>query len=73
MAHQVTGNGFAVDPELHRLERLLGDLATEWRGAEGQPEREIEIVRQYQVTMERLFELGWDVSVAELNYYVRLL
>ncbi len=44
MAHQVTTNGFAVDPEITRLEDRLGDLAGAWRDAKGEPEQRATIV-----------------------------
>ena len=68
MAHHVTTNGFAVDPEITRLEERLGDLAGAWRDAQGDPEQRETIVRAYHATMEQLFQRGWDAGVANLGY-----
>lgn len=63
MAHEVTGVGYPVDPELRRLEFLLGDLAAHWRGSYHDPERQQAIVRTYHETLYRLYELGWDAAL----------
>ncbi|HRV96086.1 MAG TPA: hypothetical protein P5526_28295 [Anaerolineae bacterium] len=59
MSHETDSIGLPVDPELRRLEFLLGDLAAQWREYES-PERQNEIVLEYHSVMERLYELGWD-------------
>ena len=68
MAHEVTTNGFAVDPTIIQLEDRLGDLAGDWRSAHGRPEQQAALVRAYHATMEQLFQLGWDAGVANLGY-----
>ena len=68
MAHQVTTNGFVVDPEITRLEDRLGDLAGAWRDAKGEPEQRATIVHAYYATMEQLFLRGWDAGIANLGY-----
>lgn len=68
MAHAVDNSGFPLDPELRCLEDRLGDLAAEWRGVVEQSERASAIIHEYHATMERLIEMGWDASVAELDY-----
>lgn len=72
MAHQVTPSGFPVDPELARLEDHLGDLAAQWRGARGQPERQAMIVRDYHATFADLTQRGWDADVANLEHEATL-
>ena len=67
MAHE-TKHGFPVDPEIRRLEHELGDLAAEWRGAQGEPEQRMAIVRAYHVTIAQLMDRGWDAGVANLGY-----
>lgn len=59
MSHETDSIGLPVDPELRRLEFLLGDLAAQWREYES-PEKQSEIVREYHSIMESLYELGWD-------------
>jgi hypothetical protein len=68
MAHQVTTNGFAVDPTITQLEETLGDLAGDWRSSHGAPEQQAEILQAYYATMEQLFQRGWDAGIANLGY-----
>ncbi len=67
MAHE-TKHGFPIDPEIRRLEHELGDLAAEWRGAQGEPEQRRAIVRAYHMTIAQLMDRGWDAGVANLGY-----
>ncbi len=68
MSHAVTESGFARDPQLRQGERRLAELAAEWRGAEGQPQREQTLVAEYHALMHQLIQLGWDPAVGELDY-----
>lgn len=68
MSHTVDGSGFARDPHLRQGERRLAELAAEWRGAAGQPQREQELIAEYHTLMHQLIRLGWDPAVAELDY-----
>ena len=68
MAHAVDASGFPIDPELRRLENLLGDLAAEWRSAADDAEHADEVVHQCHATLQRLTELGWDARIGELDY-----
>jgi hypothetical protein len=62
-AHKVDTFGYPVDPELRRLEFLLGDLAAQWRGSYDRPEAQQTIVREYHQTMDMLYNLGWDAEL----------
>jgi hypothetical protein len=55
MAHEVDDIGFPIDPELRRLEKLVGYLAAKWRHNWDE-----EVVKEYHATIHRLYELGWD-------------
>lgn len=48
------------DPELRRLEFLLGRTAGAWRGERNNPQKQLEIVEEYQRTLLYLYSLGWD-------------
>lgn len=61
--HTVDTFGYPVDPELRRLEFLLGDLAAEWRGSYDQPEKQRAIVISYHQTLQQLYDLGWDAEL----------
>jgi hypothetical protein len=61
--HKVDSIGYPVDPELRRLEFLLGDLAAEWRGSCEHPEKQQTIVITYHQTLRRLYDLGWDAEL----------
>lgn len=48
MAHELTTNGFAVDPVILDLEDTLGDLAGDWRSTRGNPEQQAAIAQAYR-------------------------
>lgn len=50
------------------MEDRLSELAAEWREVAENPESASAIVHEYSATVERLIEMGWDASVAELDY-----
>lgn len=62
-SHNVDEFGYPIDPELRRLEFLLGDLAAQWRGAYDYTEKQKAIVRQYHQVMQTLYERGWDAEL----------
>jgi hypothetical protein len=51
--------GYSTDPEIRKLEFLLGDLAAQYRG-EDDPIQQKKIVQEYHVTVQRLEELAWE-------------
>lgn len=51
-----------LDPLLTTLEQELGDLAALWRGHKDQPQAE-EIVRQYQVVLRCMIDLGFHATL----------
>ena len=59
-AHKTDEIGYPLDPELRELEFHLCDLAGDWRGSHGDSGRQEEIVREYHVTIAKLYTLGWD-------------
>jgi len=52
--------GISSDPELRRLEFLLGRLAGAWRGERDNPQKRLEIIEEYKRTLLYLYSLGWD-------------
>lgn len=56
--------GYALDPEMRRLEHHLSDLAAMFRGAAHDPDHCDElrqgIIQEYHATMAQLYALGWD-------------
>lgn len=50
------------DPLLTTQEKELSDLAALWRGHKDQPEAE-EIVRQYQVVLRCMIDLGFHAAL----------
>lgn len=55
MTHKTDDIGLPIDPELRRLELVLGYLAAKWRTT-----WDISVVQEYQQVFKQLYELGWD-------------
>ena len=55
--------GRPVDPVLEELEWNLCSPACDWAANLADPERQEEIVREYHITITKLYSLGWDGAV----------
>jgi hypothetical protein len=62
-AHKVDEFGRPLDPELRRLEENLCRLASEWRNGPRDLEWRSRVWREYQLTMDQVYSMGWDGSL----------
>jgi hypothetical protein len=59
MAHEVNDLGYPLDPELRHWQKMLGNLAAEWRAVYRGIDKQDEIVAEYHAILKKMYDKGW--------------